>query len=84
MKGYRTPEEAAIAGYPKAAHARATKVRRLGPIPELQAGVRATTDGKFSGEGQWVEVHIDTEPSHPGKVKCFEEGGQWYEWGSVF
>jgi hypothetical protein len=84
LNGYASPEEAAIAGYPPTARARAVSVRSLGRIPVLEPGVRAVTEGKFSGAGEWVEVIIDTDPTHPGKVKCFEENGLWYEWGGSF
>lgn len=84
MKGYPTPEEAAIAGYPPAAKARAVSVERVGSIPERQPGVRAITKGEPSAEAEWVYVTIDTEPSHPGTVPCFEENGLWYAWGASF
>lgn len=91
-RGYSTPEEAATADYPPAAEVRVIEVRRLGRLGGLtgaqaasvQAGVREVTEGELSGLGEWVEVIIDTEPSHPGKVKCFEEAGLWYPWGNVF
>lgn len=79
-----TPEEAAVSGYSPQAKARAVSVRRVERIPELEPGVRAVTDGELSGTGEWVEVVIDTEPSHPGTVGCFEENGLWYPWGASF
>jgi hypothetical protein len=91
-RGYRTPEEAATADYPAVAQVRVVEVRRLGRwggltgaiAASVEAGVREVTEGELSGAGEWVEVVIDTVPSHPGKVKCFEEAGLWYPWGNVF
>ena len=70
MRGYSTPEEAALAGWPQVAEPFVVETSPDGP-----------PGGGPPYEEKWVQVLIDTVPSHPYYVTCFLRDGLWYAAG---
>jgi hypothetical protein len=61
--GYRTPEDAARAGWSRYPAAQARVLR-----------VEPCADPEFPGR---VWVFVDTEPSHPMRASCEPVNGRW-------
>ena len=57
-------------------------MRSVEPPAGVREGVPVVTNGQLSGDGAFVEVDIDTEPSHPYVQVCLQgKDGLWYDWG---